>query len=225
MPPEAAIGVLVLPALPRVVRLRKIHGGLGIPLNHTPERELAPAVIGDRLIFELLSAFEGRVYRVGRTVGHEIGHGIEARMHMGEYPRPGRALYRIALPARGRSFLNRAHEPRPALFLRPLRAVSPSLAAALGQAVQQVRPRAVHPGIHGLVVEAKAVPDHLRRDERVEQGFDRVSQSLVVLKHSGTLLGAPATLPGETVGVRGMVRAVLSHVADKLSTYGRTITA
>ena len=105
-PAQPAIGVLVLPALPGVVRFRKEHGRVRIPLDHPPERELAPAVIRDGLVFECRAALESRMHRIGRAVRHEVGDGIQARVHVRQYASSTRTLDGIAFSAGHRTLTN-----------------------------------------------------------------------------------------------------------------------
>jgi len=76
-PPQPAVRVFVLAALPRTVWVGKKDSGGGIPLNHAPECELASTVVGDDAGKGNL--FERCMDAIGGSVLHQINSRIEAR--------------------------------------------------------------------------------------------------------------------------------------------------
>jgi hypothetical protein len=102
------------------MRPGEVHLPTGIPLDHLPEGELAPAVIGERARLEFVMGLDRRMHGITRTVRDEINDRIQALlMHMGEQTGASGALHGIALPAQCDALLDRADETRPTLSLRP----------------------------------------------------------------------------------------------------------
>jgi len=225
-PPQAAIRVLILPALPGVVCVREIHGRTGVPFDELPEREFAPAIVRDDA-FDFLMTLEGGMHGIRRAVRDEINNGEQTlSFDMREELHRGRAFDRVALPARHvfGSLCNVAHQASPALFLCTLSAIPMAFLAVVRELDFQVRTAACDPGIDGFVYEPDVVCNDFRRHERVEHALDPRGQHRIVLNLPILLFRASSALPRQHPCVCRMITSSFA-VSLQFASNGRVMDA
>lgn len=158
---QEAVRVFACAPFPRMVRVREVHFRAGVSLDEFPEREFAPAIIRNGATWQPLQRrCHGLMREVRTHLWHDPRHDEPAlAVHVHKQPGSVSADDGVALPIPdARAVLhhlgprfNAPDQFRPSLDLTRVLPVPVSHLAPLGQKDGKVFPRALNPGVYGVI--------------------------------------------------------------------------